>query len=167
MVVSDLRGVHGKFVGITEKWFVPSGERASPEVGAAAGLYDWLIGSWNIRVVDCEDNGSSRNSIGECHFGWVPKVRAIQDVFIVPSRDKRSGSLPAEGNRYGTSVRVFDPRMDAGHITWINPVHQVHNHLTDHKVGNEIIQEGTDEDGSLMRWSFVDITSSSFRWTGE
>ena len=142
-------------------------ERASLELGAAGGLYEWLIGSWNVRVVDYEDNGSPRNSSGEWHFGWVLEGRAIQDVFIVPSRDARSGNLPAEGNRYGTSLRVYDPRIDAWHITWINPVRQVHNHLIGRKVGNEIIQEGTDEDGSLMRWLFRDVTSNSFRWTGE
>jgi hypothetical protein len=33
--------------------------------------------------------------------------------------------------------------------------------------GSDVVQEATAPDGSLMRWSFVDITPDSFRWIGE
>lgn len=139
----------------------------SPELGDASGLYAWLIGSWDVRVIDYDESGSKKESRGEWHFGWVLEGRAVQDVFIVPARSLRSPSLPKEGNRYGTSVRVYDPSLDAWRITWINPVRSIENRLIGKKVGNEIVQEGKDTDGSLMRWCFRDITPNSFRWTGE
>jgi len=33
--------------------------------------------------------------------------------------------------------------------------------------GDDIVQTGTRPDGQLMRWSFREITSSSFLWRGE
>ena len=136
-------------------------------LGDASGLYGWLIGSWDARVIDYQEDGSKRESRGEWHFGWVLEGRAIQDVFIVPSRDLRSASTPKEGNRFGTSLRIYDPAIDAWRVTWINPVRSIENHLIGRKVGNEIIQEGKDDDGSLMRWSFREIQPDSFHWTGE
>jgi len=142
-------------------------EKRSPEIPPASDIYDWLIGSWKMRVVDYGDNGTKRETFGEWHFARALEGRAIQDVFIVPVRKERNGSTPKEGNRYGTSVRVYNPATDSWQITWINPVRQVHNYLTGRKVENEIVQEGVDGDGALMRWNFCDITANSFRWTGE
>ena len=33
--------------------------------------------------------------------------------------------------------------------------------------GDNILQEGTDNDGILMRWIFTDIKQTSARWSGE
>jgi hypothetical protein len=33
--------------------------------------------------------------------------------------------------------------------------------------GKDIVQDGTDDAGTPVRWSFVDITPDSFRWLGE
>jgi uncharacterized protein len=139
----------------------------SGEIPQDSDIYGWLLGSWSVRVVDYSDDGSKKETAAEWHFARVLEGRAIQDVFIVPSRDQRSATLPKQGNRYGTSVRVYDSRIGAWHVTWINPVRGVENQLIGRKIGNEIIQEGRDEDGALMRWSFRDITPNSFRWTGE
>jgi hypothetical protein len=142
--------------------------KPSSELGSAAAVYDWLIGSWNVRVVDYDVDGTAHESRGEWHFGWVLEGRAVQDVFIVPSREERSTRLPKDGNRYGTSLRTYDPNIEAWRITWINPVRQVQNHLVGKKVGDEIVQEGLDENGSMsIRWCFREITENSFRWTGE
>src|SRR5262245_30862757 len=131
-------------------------------------VYNWLIGSWEMRVLDYDGDGSVHESRGEWHFEWVLEGRAIQDVFVVPSRNQRSGNLSKENNRYGTSIRVYDPSIKAWRVTWINPVRQVENHLIGKKVGDEIIQEGMDPGGSSrIRWCFRDIRKDSFRWTGE
>ena len=139
----------------------------SLELGSVPDLYSWLIGSWDARIIDYGENGSKREQLGEWHFAWVLEGRAVQDVLVVPARDLRSPSSPKEGNRYGTSIRVYDPTIDAWKITWINPVRNIENHLTGRKVGKEIIQEGVDTDGALMRWCFRDIQPNSFHWTGE
>lgn len=139
----------------------------SAEIRSESDIYGWLIGSWKIRAVDYGENGSKKETPAEWHFARVLEGRAIQDVFIVPSRDKRNFTTPKEGNRYGTSLRYYDSEADVWHITWTNPVRRVENRLIGRKVGNEIIQEGKDSDGSLMRWCFRDITPDTFRWTGE
>ena len=33
--------------------------------------------------------------------------------------------------------------------------------------GNDIVQEGKNDAGATLRWSFTDITPNSFRWLGE
>ena len=35
------------------------------------------------------------------------------------------------------------------------------------KQGSDIVQLGTSPDGNMIRWSFRDMTSSSFLWRGE
>jgi len=138
----------------------------SKELGDASGVYGWLIGSWDVRVIDYED-GSKQERQGEWHFGWILEGRAIQDVFVVPARRLRSAFNPIEGNRYGTTLRIYDRKTDAWRVIWNNPVTGVENRLIGKKVGNEIIQEGVEKDGSLIRWSFRDIHADSFHWTGE
>ncbi len=130
-------------------------------------LYDPLLGSWAADVIDHDASGPPRTSTGEWHFGWVLEGRAIQDVWISPPRASRRPGMPALGNRYGTSLRVYDPAADVWHVTWINPVTGVRNTLLGRRHGDEIVQEGTDTDGSLMRWTFSDVTPGSFRWRGE
>lgn len=131
------------------------------------GLYDPLLGSWAVDVIDHDTGGPPRTSTGEWHFAWVLEGRAIQDVWISPPRASRGRGLPTQGNRYGTTLRVYDPETDVWHVTWINPVSVVRNTLVGRKHGDEIVQEGTDTDGSLIRWIFSDLTPTSFRWRGE
>lgn len=140
----------------------------APELGDAAGVYGWLVGSWEMRVVDLPADGPRREAVGEWHFAWVLEGRAVQDVFIVPARPLRDGpATPRKGNRYGASIRVYDAAAGAWKVIWINPVNGVEEHLLGRRVGDEIVQEGRRADGSLIRWSFVDITADSFTWRGE
>lgn len=146
---------------------VLSARQPSPELGAAAEVYGWLIGSWNVRVFDIDSDGRRHETRGEWHFSWALEGRAVQDVFIVPVREARTPQTPKEGNRYGTTLRVFDPEIHAWRVTWTNPVRHVENRLIGTKVGNEIVQEGVNQDGARIRWCFRDIQPNSFRWTGE
>lgn len=130
------------------------------------GLYAPLIGRWDVEVVDYEDGGLVRRSRGEWLFSWVLEGRAIQDVFIVPARAARDQAAPAKGNRYGATLRVYDFRTDTWRVTWTNAVTNVQTCLTGLKRGDEIFQEGSQEDGSLARWIFSDIRPESFRWSG-
>lgn len=130
-------------------------------------LYGWLVGSWAVEVFDGPPEGPRSRLTGEWHFGWVLEGRAIQDVYIVPGRAARGPDTPLKGNRCGTTLRVYDPRIDAWRITWINPVNGAHDQMIGRKAGDAIVQEGASADGTKIRWSFVDITANSFRWTGE
>jgi hypothetical protein len=130
------------------------------------GLYDSLLGDWAVDVVEYGPGGP-RRATGEWHFAWVLEGRAIQDVWIVPPRGSRQPGLPTGGNRYGTSLRVYDPGKDVWHVTWNNPVTGVTNTLVGRKQGDAIVQEGTDAGGTLVRWTFDRLTGHSFRWRGE
>jgi hypothetical protein len=141
-----------------------------PETSRAAKmrLYEPLVGSWRVEVVDYAEDGSKRTQVGEWHFAWVLEGRAIQDVFVVPLRSQRkAGEVPGPGNRCGTSIRVYDPRADVWHVTWNNPVTGAFNRLVGRRAGDDIVQEGRDDNGAFIRWSFREITPRSFHWLGE
>ncbi|SRR5258708_15167418 len=131
-------------------------------------LYGWLVGSWDLDVTHVREDGVRRQRKGEWHFGWALEGRAIQDVWIVPPRgESRHGDAAAKRNSYGTTLRVYDPRIDAWQIQWTDPVTQNFLHMIGRKQGGDIVQLGTGTDGTLIRWSFSEITANSFRWQGE
>jgi hypothetical protein len=129
----------------------------APDRAAQMGLYAWLIGSWTFDAVVHLDNGTRHEGKGEIHFGWTLEGRAIQDVWILP------------GLFHGTTLRVYDPTLDAWHILWSDPLRQVYRRQIGRAHGNEIMQEGREDAGVLTRWRFVDIDAAknSFRWLGE
>ena len=118
-------------------------------------LYGWLIGSWEMDTVHHLDGGLVERSSGEIHFGWVLEGRAIQDVWIFP------------GAFHGTTLRVYDPGLDAWHILWSDPLKQYYTRQIGRACGKDIVQDGKLEDGTLIRWSFTEITPDSFHWLGE
>ena len=118
-------------------------------------LYGWLVGSWHMDASVFSADGTKQSGRGEIHFGWVLDGRAIQDVWILP------------GVFHVTTLRVYDPELDAWHILWSDPLRQVYRRQIGRARGVDIVQEGTDSSGAPVRWSFTDITHNSFRWTGE
>jgi hypothetical protein len=141
---------------------------ASPDRGANMDLYGWLIGSWDLDVTHHLPDESNRRRPGEWHFGWILEGRAIQDVWIVPPRGTgRTGDAAANANVYGTTLRVYDPKLDAWHIHWLDPVTQSFFTMMGRKEGEMIVQLGETPDGNRIRWSFRDITPDSFFWVGE
>ena len=121
-----------------------------------------FAGTWNGALKYLDAEGIRRETTAEVHFGWVLEGRAIQDVWIAPSRHGRK-----EGERlliYGSTFRVYDPQNDLWHITWIDPVKQVCNRMTGRKIGDEIVQEYRTEDGKRVQWLFTEITADSFHW---
>ena len=76
-------------------------------------------------------------------------------------------AFPIAGNWYGTTLRVYDPTIEAWRITWIDPGRSVFRQQIGRISGADIVQEGTTETGDLSRWSFRDITANSFHWRGE
>ncbi len=131
-------------------------------------LYGWLVGSWDLDVTQFAEDGAKRRRKGEWHFGWALEGRAIQDVWIVPPRGGlRGGDAAAKVNSYGTTMRVYDPRIDAWQVQWTDPVTQNFLHMIGRKQGGEIVQLGTRPDGNPIRWIFSEMTPNSFHWRGE
>jgi hypothetical protein len=118
-------------------------------------LYGWLIGRWTMDATLWLDNADIHRGAGEIHFGWVLEGRAIQDVWILP------------GVFYGTTLRVYDPTIDAWHILWNDPLRQFYTRQIGRAQGGDIVQLGKNDAGETLRWSFTDITPTSFRWRGE
>jgi hypothetical protein len=141
--------------------------------GPAAGragkmaLYGQFVGSWDLDVTEFKDDGTTRRRPGEWHFGWALEGRAVQDVWIVPPRGQREGDAVALSNRYGTTLRVYDPAIDAWHIQWTDPVGQTYLAMIGRAQGSDIVQLGRNAAGHSIRWGFYEITPNSFLWRGE
>ena len=67
----------------------------------------------------------------------------------------------------GTTLRVYDPGIDAWHILWSDLLRQLYTRQIGRARGGDIVQLGKNDAGDATRWSFTEITPGSFRWTGE
>ncbi len=135
----------------------PAADRASQMM-----LYGQFEGSWDGTLKYLDPEGVRRETTADVPFGWVLEGRAIQDVWIAPSRSGHE-----EGERllmHGSTFRVYDPQNDRGHITWIDPVKQLRSCMTGRKIGDEIVQEYRADDGKRVQWLFTEITPDSFHW---
>ena len=128
----------------------PAADRAD-----AMRLYGWLIGRWTMDAVVHADDGTRHTGTGAIHFGWVLEGRAIQDIWILP------------GVFHGTTLRIYDPGLDAWHILWSDPLRQFYARQIGRAQGRDIVQEGSNDAGERLRWSFTDIHPDAFRWLGE
>jgi hypothetical protein len=141
----------------------------APEIPADHDLYGWLVGAWTLEVIDYDAEDGKRTGTGEVHCAWALEGRVVQDVWIMPRRtERRAGATYQVNNRYGTTIRAYDPTTRTWRITWINPVTGVHNTLIGRRDGDEIVQDGiNDQNGARMRWRFTDIRPDAFHWLGE
>lgn len=127
-----------------------------PDLGDAAMLYGRFVGSWDLtnHYYD-EQNGVWRDALGEVHFGWVLEGRGIQDLWQVSEHG------------FGTTLRVYDPAIDAWRVEWFGPRTGSFCSLIGRPEGERIVQNGTRQDGTAIRWSFDEITADTFVWRGE
>lgn len=128
----------------------------APDRADKMALYGWLVGDWTMTsVLHAPDQSTKPGPAGEIHAAWTLEGRAIQDVWILP------------GFFYGTTLRVFDPALDAWHIVWTDPVKQYFTRQIGRPDGNGIMQVGKEDDGTPVRWSFSEISADTFRWRAE
>jgi len=128
-------------------------------------LFGRFVGSWHLAWSGTDTTGQSATMSGELHFGWVLGGRAVQDVWIVPGRGQ-----PGEGQPplafYGSTIRFYDPVIDAWRSTWIEPVNRRVRRFIGRVSGDDIVLLSDEEDPQL-RWRFTDITAGSFTWRAE
>jgi hypothetical protein len=142
----------------------------APEHAEALKLYGQFIGDWETDIVAHAPDGVRHQGQGEIHFGWILEGRAVQDVWMIPRRHERRPDapvMPIAGNWYGTTIRAYDPVIDAWRIWWIDPARGAYYQQIGRRQDADIVQEGTTEAGALSRWSFTEITPDSFHWKGE
>jgi hypothetical protein len=141
-----------------------------PERDTKLKLYAWFVGDWTFDITTTLDDGSTHAGQGEIHAGWVLQGRAIQDVWMIPRlRDRKPdiAQLPGAGNWYGTTLRIFDPNIDAWHILWNDPATGFFSQQIGRARDSDIVQEGPAPQGGTMRWTFSEIKQDSFQWTAE
>lgn len=124
-------------------------------------LFGRFVGSWDFDAVLVDRAGKRTEHYGEWHFGWALDGRAVQDVLISPPLGH-----PGPPEEYGTTVRFYDPEIDAWQITWITPPQRRVRRLVARPVGDEIRLEGANDAGELLRWTFSEITPETFTWRG-
>lgn len=128
-------------------------------------LFGRFVGSWHLEWSGTGADGQPATMTGELHFGWVLGGRAVQDVWIVPGRGQ-----PGEGQPplafHGSTIRFYDPAIDAWRSTWIEPVNGRVRRFIGRPSDGDIVLV-SDEDDPQLRWRFTDITADSFTWRAE
>ena len=125
-------------------------------------FFGCLIGEWNIMWNDHLEDAEPRKVKGEWIFSRVLDGTAVQDLFIVPSREERLINKQPDAE-YGTTLRIFNPETMAWDIFYGCMGEAIR--LTARKVGKEIIL--TENTTEKMRYVFSDIVTSSFLWRKE
>lgn len=139
-----------------------------PEIPESADAYGWLVGSWDLDVLHYWGIDVSAQGIrAEVHAAWILEGRAVQDVWIMPPRGERLSQLDKRLNMFGTTLRVWDPSIQAWRITWRNPAGDHHEEQIGRRSGDAVVQIGVRPDGTPTRWRFTEITLDSFHWLGE
>ena len=132
-------------------------------------LYAFLIGRWSMDVNIYRNDGTKLSKQGIVCAGWVLEGRALQDIWASP------------GLFHGTTLRIYDPGLDAWHIFWNDPLNQVYLSQIGRAHGKDIVQEGKEtpslarlyrtsqagESEAKIRWIFSEIMDNSFRWRSE
>jgi hypothetical protein len=133
-----------------------------PGLEEKLSLFGQFVGDWDIvESKTLNENGRWIFETGELHWRWILEGRAVQDVWMFHD-DETSKTVPA-----GTTVRFYDPEIDAWHSVWLTPLRHEVLSFIGRKVGSEIVLERKAPDGILMKWIFSDIKPNSFSWRGE
>ncbi|WP_207229211.1 hypothetical protein [Ktedonosporobacter rubrisoli] len=122
-------------------------------------LYGQFVGAWDIHSTNFNADGTRIERRGEWHFAWVLGGRGVQDILF---------AVGAPPHMYGTTLRCYDETADVWRVSWMMPGGREFANLIGRRIGDRIVQEGTGPDPRrLERWTFSDITPTSFIWQGE
>jgi len=131
-----------------------------PSLGAEAKLWDQLVGTWDCDYTFYAEDGKTTRAKGELLFGWILDGRAVQDIWITYPQK------PNDEREIGTSLRFFDPKSGMWRVVFILPTLNILTTVEGRARGGRIVLEGQTAD-KRRRWSFNDITPTSFVWRGE
>jgi hypothetical protein len=129
------------------------------------GLYGQFIGNWEFDNEYRRENGRVEHASGEWRFDWALEGRAVVDVWTYPKRSDRAlaGGGP-EG--LGVTVRTYDADSGTWNVAW-SSANGTFLLLKGRRAGEEIVQEGRETDGRIVRWIFSEISGSAFAWRSE
>ncbi len=124
-----------------------------------------FVGDWDLDWRGATADDAPATARGRLSFGWVLDGRAVQDVWNVPPAVPGDPGIAGHGF-HGTTIRFFDPKIDAWRSTWIEPVNgRVRKFIGKERDGAIVLLSVDGE--PHMRWTFRDIQSESFTWVGE
>jgi len=83
-----------------------------PSLGAHAVTYGRVIGSWAGEFNAYPVGRDIVSTSAEVHFAWALDGRAVQDVWITPSRKDRAAGVRAAVQMYGTTLRMARARFE-------------------------------------------------------
>jgi hypothetical protein len=124
-------------------------------------LFGQFVGDWEFAGVSYHADGTRSTDKGEIHFAWVLQGRAIQDLWIEREVSDNGPKV------YGSTMRFYDPKIDAWRNTWTEPSLGLVTTLIGRRIGEEIVLEGKDARGGTIHWIFSQIQPNSFHWRGE
>ena len=130
--------------------------RPDPELREKLMLFGQFIGDWDLDVWMIPPGGSKIECKAQVHFGWILRGKAVQDVWVFQN----------PRNTIGTTVRFYDPKIDGWRCVWANPVSGIMETLIAREEDHGIILEGSTQEGFQQRWTYSDITPTSFTWRG-
>ncbi len=148
--------------GLIDALHVPD---PAPDLADKLMLFGQFVGSWDLQWHGTDPDGNPATMRGELHFGWVLGGRAVQDIWIVPTR-AHSGEVRPPQTFHGSTIRFYDPTIDAWRSTWIEPVNGRVRRFIGRPEHDDIVLI-SDEDDPQLRWRFTHITPDSFRWHAE
>lgn len=146
-------------------WELPrlAADGPAPEYRGPLMLFGQFVGDWKIE--ECrilEADGEWRDLIGELHWRWILRGRAVQDVWTL--FDRATGKLFYEG----TTVRLYVPVTGTWASTWISTGRPRARLFVGRPIGGEIVlDELVEARAPQERWIFFDVTKDSFRWRAE
>lgn len=132
-------------------------------LGEKLNLFGQFVGEWDFEWTGYNDDGTSQKVNGEWIFNWILEGRAVQDVWIIPTRANRIKPGMPDGE-YGTTVRFYSEKDDAWKVVWIGPIKNRLNTFLAKEIKDEIVMEAENEKKFQMKWIFSEITNNSFRW---
>jgi hypothetical protein len=130
-------------------------------LGKEADLFGRFVGTWDADYTFIADNGSVRHKKGEVRMGWVLDGRAIEDIFMsYPDSSSPERQMVA-------GIRWPNPKTGKWTLAFVAPTFDAVVRMEAAAEGDRIVLRGKDPEGVELRWSFNDITPTSFVWRGE
>ena len=121
-----------------------------------------LAGQWTFKGRQYDERGDVISTDeGEIQIAWVLGGRALQDIW------KETYTSDGSPGIFGTTVRFYDPKREAWHSVWMDPVNGSARMFSGRETADGIAFTGKDDAGRTMRWVFADVTETSFRWYSE
>jgi hypothetical protein len=133
----------------------------SPSLGDQANIFGRFVGTWDVDYGEIAEDGKITHFPGELIVGWVMDGYVGQDLFIAyPTSAGKERTM-------GTTLRYFDKNSGKWRVVYIEPPTNTVQELTGGAEGDRIVLYGNGRPGSLLRWSFNNISDDSFIWRGE